>query len=97
MNSLRFTKKFFSSNIQALNNFKQDIFSSISSIKYVNIQDYYQRRYEYDFNRNKFEQYSEEQLKKELEEFNKVVTVQNLYFMGNTIVCDGNVEAVPKI
>ena len=43
-----------------LNSFKNKIFTTIGTMKNYNLRDYYNRRFEYDFQNGKYDSYSEQ-------------------------------------
>lgn len=79
----KIVNKSFSSNIDN-SNFKKLILEKVSSIKDTNIRDYYNRRYEYDFNNNKIS--DSNQIKEELAKLDRIVTIQNMYFSKSSIL-----------
>mmetsp|Transcript_9474 Transcript_9474/g.9804 ORF Transcript_9474/g.9804 Transcript_9474/m.9804 type:complete len:92 (+) Transcript_9474:12-287(+) len=67
-------------------NFKNNIDSTIKGLRCVNLREYYTRRYEYDYQKNKFTNFSEEELNQEAEKMNSIKTVQNMYFVSESII-----------
>jgi hypothetical protein len=89
MMNLKKLSRFFTTTTKShfdLNTFKAQIFSSINELKNSNLKDYYYRRFEYDFQQGKFESFSKEKMNEVLEDINRTVSVQNIYFIGNNMI-----------
>ncbi len=82
------SRRLFSNNTNKsdLSCFKKEVFGTIANLKNYNLRDYYHRRFEYDFQQGKFDSFTEDKLKEVLVETSNLVSVQNIYFIGNNMV-----------
>lgn len=88
MNSFKLVGKRYFCSVKGVDSstFKTNILASVGALKNCNLKDYYLRRLEHDFAKGKFDNYTEEKLKETLSELNNLVSVQNLYFIGNNVI-----------
>jgi hypothetical protein len=62
-----------------LKDFSKDFLSAAKTFKSPNLKDYFIRKINFDLERNKFANYSEEELNMELESIKRISLIQNMY------------------